>query len=249
MARTINGGTDRLVCTVGAAPQTTGGFSCAAIIRTPATITGYRGIVEVGGATGNDWYFGVGDGPASIFLSANALVETGSVLSVSDWCMIGVDKAAGTTSPRFHLYRYANNTFTHTTPAGTTADNGALTSPDVNIGHRRGSAVWNGDIHIAAAWDRRLSDAEWELLPFSYSYWIAANPKVGVMLDQSDVAQKLLDWTGNGANESSRTGTTVSINSVPVFSYGAPLPFVEIQPAAVGGGAAGPRDLLLLGAG
>ena len=169
-------------------------------------------------------------------------------LTASDgWALIAFTKAAGTTTPRFHKYVFSTNAWTHEAAATTIAD---PTTPGTNVRLGGGSGpLGTATSRSRAAGTPPLTDAQIESLPFSLASWFQVSPKGLWLLDQQATSQLVLDLSGGGANESSRTGTSVATASVPVFSYGLPIARVAKQPAAGGGGAAGPRDLLLLRAG
>ena len=177
------------------------------------------------------------------------LLATSLTFTVADgWCLIACSKASGTTTPRFHKYVYSSNAWTHENGTGNIAD---PSTPGSNayLGGIHGSNYWNGDIELVGTWNVALTDAQIESLPFSLTAWYQEAPKGLWPLYQQATGQPVLDVSGGGANQSSIVGTTVSTSSVPVFSYGGPTRRVLKQPAAGVGGAAGPRDLLLLKAG
>lgn len=208
------------------------------------------------------WYRAGSGAGASIMLSTttvnklrysnqSAQVDSPTItLVIADgWCLIAISKASGTAAPRYHKYVFSSNAWTHESSGSTIAD---PTTPGTSawIGSLGASTGWDGDIAVVGTWNAVLSDGQIESLPFSLKSWHQLAPKGLWLLDQQAITQKVHDLSGNGATENTLTNTTVSTASVPVFSYGAPSVKVDIQPAAVGGGGvAGPRDLLLLGAG
>lgn len=90
------------------------------------------------------------------------------------------------------------------------------------------------DLYASAVWSAVvLTDAQCEQLAFSLSDWWQIQPSGFWLFDQDAVAQKVVDHTGGGANESARTGTTVGTGSPPL-SYGHPIiwtpPFIDTTP-------------------
>lgn len=150
------------------------------------------------------------------------------------WAMFAVTKAAGASSPRFHYYVYATDTWTRA--SATTAVTGTTTArTSVRIGSAAsGSNTLNGDIAAVAAYSVALTDEQVGSLPSSLSTWAALGPTAMWVLDQADVSQPVIDWTGGGANQSAITGTAVSANSVPILSYGHPV--LSTTPGGAGGG-------------
>jgi len=251
MARTFARATvDRVTLSIGAlnfVPPVT----LAALVRKTTDLQG-EVIFRAGTGAGASWWLNsrAADNKLEFSNQTTQAVAATMTLTVADgWCLVGTSKATGTVAPRFHKYVISTNTWTHENSGTTIAD---PTTPGTNafIGSSGASSGFDGDIAVEGVWNVVLSDAQVETLPFSLAAWRQIDPKGLWLLDQQATAQKVRDLTGNGANESSLTGTSVATTSVPLFSYGAPLPRVQIQPAAVvGGGSNSPRDLILLGAG
>jgi hypothetical protein len=238
MARTFNGTSDGIVMTVGGC-AITGALSIAAICqRTTATV--YAAIMDAVGT--GFWELGVQPSGAVPPNRLNFATQGGNtnatsltLVTADAWCLIAVTKTSGTTTPRFHKYVYSSNTWTHEAGIGTVPDNtGTNTVADIGIS---GSDLWKGDIHAVGVWNAALSDAQVENLAFTLPSWFSVSPAALWLLDQSATSQKVLDWSGGGANESSLTGTSVATSSVPVFNYtdGAWMPtivFTAAQPLA-----------------
>lgn len=142
--------------------------------------------------------------------------------NADNWHLAAVSKASGTATPRGHKYVYGTDTWTHSNAAGTAADAGATPGAGgvVQLGRYATTEFINADIAIIGCWDRVLTDAEVELLPLSLQSWYHTAPVGLWLLDQAATGTKVLDATGNGANETALTVTSVSTESVPVFSYG-----------------------------
>jgi hypothetical protein len=151
-------------------------------------------------------------------------VSTFTVPVASNWVLVAAGKTSGTTTPRFHLYVYDTNTWTHEDAAGTMIDGSGQTTTTVEIGSIfNGFDSFDGDIALAGIFPSVLTDAQVETLPFSLMAWLSLSPAGLWLLDQSDTAQNVIDMTGGGANQTAITGTSVSTNSVPIFSYGYPV--------------------------
>lgn len=171
---------------------------------------------------------GNGDGSSSV-----------RVFVADGWVLIGADKASGVNNPRFHRYIYSTNVWTHSNGnTGTIGNNTAPGSTGKVLHGKEGTGIsfFNGEIALTGIWNRRLSDAEWETLPFSLMHWHATAP-VGLWLfDQSLTTQNVADFTGNGANQTAITGTAVATNHPPVFNRGHPVISVTREAAAAAGG-------------
>jgi hypothetical protein len=134
-------------------------------------------------------------------------------------------KASGTVAPRYHKYVMNTGAWTHSTGATTL---GAGTTPGASgtwrFGQWQTTDFANGSMAAAAAWSgRNLSDAEAESLAGGFTAWWSLNPGAFWMFDQSVTTQAVADLTGNGANQSAITGTTVVLDGLPAFSYGHPV--------------------------
>ena len=187
-------------------------YVVAAIVDSSNTGGGTGGLIRVT----SDGQIGVQFG--------GTLIDSGTGLGLfnnTDWHLIVATKATGNVAPRFHSYNFATHTWVHTTSGSTMGDSGA-TSTRMFIGtvHDPLFDAWDGDMAILGAWKRALSDAEIELLPFSLIPWLMTAPDGLWLLDQSETSQSVRDLTGGGADQAAISGTTVSINSVPLLSYG-----------------------------
>lgn len=230
MARNFNGTSDKILMSLGNVPTTITAFSFAAIVRRNAT-GAWHNIITL--ATSGD----VTVVDMTIENVNNLYVEpyTNSVRTVTtiaaEWQLLVVTKPAGTALVRGHRYKYSTNAFTHT-DSSATQTNPSGTVARVYLGTFATGDFFAGDIEIVGMWDRALSDAEIENLPFTMQAWLAANPKALWKLDQSATSQKIVDLVG-GANESTLTGTTVAAASTPVFNYtdGIWIPTI-VKPAA-----------------
>lgn len=143
-------------------------------------------------------------------------------INSDNWHMAAISKATGASTPRGHKYVYDTDTWTHANAAGTVADGASPPGGGgvIQLGRYATTEFINADIAIIGCWDRVLSDADAELLPFSLQAWYHTAPVGLWILDQAATGTKVLDVTGNGANETALTVTSVSTLSVPVFSYG-----------------------------
>lgn len=155
------------------------------------------------------------------------------IVVADDWVLLGWSKTAGSSTPRFHRYKYSTDAYIH--EDGTVTFGDGRTVNHVRIGQYEGVNNLNAEVAVVAVWNRVLSDAEFEALPFSLQAWHALAPAALWPLDQSATTQSVLDLTGGGANQTTLNGTAVSTASVPVLSYGFPLAWTR-TPAA--GGAA-----------
>lgn len=155
-------------------------------------------------------------------------------ITIADnWVVLAVCKAAGTSTPRGHKYVYDTNTWSHVNGATTVGDASDIAGGWVQFGRQAiGPAMdFAGDMAVAAAWKRQLTDAQIERLPYSLMAWWALAPDALWTLDQSSTARAINDLTGNGADQTTLSGTTVSTDSVAGFSYGHEIIVARTVPA------------------
>lgn len=219
MARTFNGTSDKIATTV-STPMNAGFGTFVAILR-PTTIAATISWARFCSSAFANLLGAFIDATGKVGYSNAAAAPVGATsLVVNNWYCIAVGKATGTTTPRVHIYRYSTNAFVHENTGSSIADATAPTTAGfLNVGSRVSDQFFPGDIAVCGFWNRNLSDAEFELLPFTLDGWFALVPSILLVLDQADAVQGTPDLSGNGA-VATITGTIVSSNSVPVFSVG-----------------------------
>jgi hypothetical protein len=181
----------------------------------------------------NDTIFGVHENGSSAFAGSlkmdapNSFYVTngtntpgyGNIIFAGNWYLMVFTKAEGNVSVRFHRYTYSSGTWFH-------GDSFAMPDSVYPVTTRPAAVVGadansHANIHVAAIglWRRVLSDAECELLPLQASAWLSL-PNGGASalwtFSQSSVSDPVLDLTGNGFNQSSITGTSVSGEISPI---------------------------------
>lgn len=224
MARTFNGSSDKLVLSGGATTSITGPYTYAAIVKRNST--GFGAMVGLDDSGGNTIIeFLIVNAASSDRLSVytpgwpGVTSTTASLVNADGWALCAASKATGTAAPRFHLYVYATNTWTHENSGGTLPNPAASGAGGVITLGETDTDFFGGDIAVAGIWGRVLSDAEIEQLAHTLTGWHAAVPAALFHLDQSATTQNVADLTGGGANQSSVTGTSITTTSPPI-NYG-----------------------------
>src|SRR3990172_1760690 len=189
------------------------------------------------GLAGNTARYGMNGSGADVFrahIGTTQITAPTIAITGGAWQVLAVSKATGTVAARFHKYLYSTDAHSHENDDATVANSSAPTT-NVYLGTDGTVTVdgLDGDLLIAAVWDVVLTDAQSEPLPFSLAAWFAIQPKGLWLLDQDTTAQKVLDLTGGGANETALAGTTIGTASVPVFGYEAPI-LIPTRAAAAG---------------
>lgn len=136
------------------------------------------------------------------------------------WHCTFITKATGTATPRHHNYPYSTGVWTHTNFGGTTS-NSALTIGEIRIGtFDSATQGLRGDIEIMGAWKREISDGEINAatFPTRYQSWTGAAPDALWPFNQGSVGTPVTDVTGNGANQTSVSGTSV-VSGPAEFTY------------------------------
>jgi hypothetical protein len=244
VARTFNGSSDKLKLSGGGSAGLAAAISVAVVVKLNASRdTAWRSLyasLNTFSLWNNGYVFELDNANRAIFSDNSghsSNVGTTTTTSSDGWVLLAVSKPAGSSTVRFHRYKYSTNAFVHENMSGTCTDATGNAAVYVELfGDLGGSGDWfGGDAAIAAAWGRALSDAEIESLPFTLQSWYASAPAGLWLLDQAATSQKVADLTGNGADESVLTGTSIASSSVPVFNYTDGV-WIPTHPAAGGGG-------------
>lgn len=237
--RTVDGVDDYITLSIGALGFAFGPGTVAAIFQKSADGTADT-LLFVGVSNTVNWALILTTGNV-LTLRLNAsqanapAVIIDTCLSTDGWLLVAATKATGSVPVRFHRYEYATSTWQHadgltnfansSTPI-TSCTIGATFSP---------SNFLAGDIAVAGGWNVVLTDAQIEALAKDLPAWDAVDVKGLWALDQSETSQSIRDLSGNGANQTAITGTTVGASDVPDFAYVAPPAIVRKLQAVVRG--------------
>lgn len=200
------------------------GMSLAAIFR-PATTgnDGYPISMRSGGGT-TIWGMLLASGTTPTYeINGGTVTAAGfPTVSANTWYCLVMSKPAGTTVARLHLYNYGTDTWTHANTSSTTAlPSGTASSLEIGA-QGLFARYFDGDVAATAMFTRELNDNTCESLAYSLQSWVAADPFGLWVLDQHATTQAVKDWTGRFTSPTD-TATSISANSVPVFSYGHPV--------------------------
>lgn len=237
MARFFDDSDDVIRWSIGAMTgQALGPVTVAAIIKRGSD-TGFDSILGLHTSGGtNTFFFQVQPDDRLVLGGSAGMGDSGATLTVvaaDGWVFVAANKATGTVAPRFHKYVYSTGAAMSHVNSASTAANGS--SPGAG-GYAelswQGGDLFHGDIAVVALWPSSLADDQIESMPYSLDAWFCAQPSALWLLDQSAIAQAVPDLSGNGSNQSSITGTTVSTSSVPVFGYGATGGLWSVESAA-----------------
>lgn len=224
MARTFaTASSSRIRQNIGAMSTFTYGYHIA-VLRVSAS-SAFNEIIAITGDTAGRGTLDLNNSGVMRFnLGGSNISSTFTVTSADGWVLVAAGKDTGTTAVTMHKYVFSTNAWTHETK-GNLADNAGVAlgaNPRVVLGDFNGTGgnPFNGDIAAIASVRRKLQQAEIEQLPFSLTAWYALGPLGMWVLDQADIAQSVIDLTGNGADQISTVGTSVADSSVPILGYG-----------------------------
>lgn len=172
------------------------------------------------------------NGSFCFILGANSsqyLTASTTALTANTWyLLVGRWASGGTITLRvFNVDGSINQTVASATMSFPLSYDSSL----LHFGEHENLGNWKGDIAAAAVWDRKLADDEVASLWTSLAMWHSSNPGAMWLFDQASAAQTVEDLVGSGADQTAITGTAVSANSVPGFSYGADSLKVLAQPS------------------
>lgn len=146
-----------------------------------------------------------------------------SAIVTSDWGLVVVRKASGTATPRFSLYNFTAQTWTHANASGSRPNWSAPGASGTVRVEWQGFDRLNGRLAVRAAWnslpwnanaggDNALESAGLET---SLQAWVDASPDALWAFNQASTATPVEDLTGGGADQTSISGTAVVTDDDP----------------------------------
>lgn len=231
--RTFNGSSDQIDLDEGSAlagGMFDGTFICVMKMGAdswgvPFAGTGWRIIVNPSGQFGFSGKAGSGDSYVG-----------GGPTAADGWVFVAVVWNTGA-APAFWKYVYSTDTWSQAT-GGSTVTLAVDTMAQVNFGaDDHNENFYNGSVAGAAVFKSTyLTNTQIRTLAADWATTDALSPTGMWVLDQTSTATALTDATGNGANQTAITGTSVTLNASPMPVY-APSPVADL--AGVAAAAAG----------
>jgi hypothetical protein len=128
---------------------------------------------------------------------------------LNEWYLVGVSKASGTATPRYHIYRYSTAQWEHGNFGGSI---GNYAAPDQGIvwGLEGGEGLV-GNLLIGAIWDSNVADGTFETLAFNMPAWVTAAPKEGYRFDRTSA---ITPFVGTGT-QSANGSETLDVGDAP----------------------------------
>lgn len=163
--------------------------------------------------------------------------EIGYTPSTGAWGIWGYSKESGTKAPRWHHWKATEDTWSHANDSTTMGN--PVSQAGGSIRYGAGSMGFcKVDFAASSLFTRVLSDAEFEeLAAAAYLIdWLELEPVTLHLFKQSSVSEEVKDETGNGANQTARTETTV-LEEEPPIPYESSATVHEAKASLSGAGA------------
>lgn len=208
---------DQITTALGSLGFAFGPGTIAAIVRRSADSAAVETIFKAGtsGTTAQYQLNLAADGTIRLQSGSSTAFASGLTLVTADsWCLVGVTKATGTSTPRIHKFVFSTLTWTHT-DAGSALANSSAPANSARIGATNTpSQFFGGDLGIMGVSNTVLNDAAFEALVTGEAAWDSAGFIAKWMFDQASTATAVEDDIG-AAEQTAITGTTVVNEDIP----------------------------------
>jgi hypothetical protein len=204
----------------------TGAFTFACIVR-PDTPSHYFWICTRNGDAGSPGGLLAIDNSSNFLIVYDGTERNSGPNSITpgatSWFLLATTKAAGTTTPRYHIYDYDAEAWTHGDYSGTIANLGSWSS----IGIAESPIeYYAGNILIAAVWDSNVSESTLDTLTGAKGAWTAASPDEAWRFDTTST---ITPFVGTGTQTLS-TGATLDADAAPAgWTDGDPPPAYPVK--------------------
>lgn len=150
------------------------------------SFTAERDIISVGAPSVSRLYLRTVVTTGQLNLQLGGVSANGPTLTAGKWYLIAASKASGTVLPRWTVYDYATNTFTHADGSATMANPGIMGTKGILGAQIDHSVPMDGDIAVAGYWNVVFTDQQREALAFDLNAWFQEQPRGLWVLDQPD---------------------------------------------------------------
>lgn len=220
--RSFNGASDDIVHTVGTSLSGMTHGTVAALVQRQGA-SGFRGLLYTH-TSGGSFLGAINVWENDLITWFTASQSQGQTISVNVWYLIVARKASGSSAPRFSIYNFSTDTWSHQNGSNNQAN---WTSPGaggtVRFSFQSSSDFWSGLVAVRAAWSNALpwatnttgdSQIEAAGLESTLQAWFDASPTSLWRFDQAVETDPVDDLVGD-ADQSSRSGTTVVTGNDP----------------------------------
>ncbi len=219
--REFNGSSDRIVVDDGIVGQLANGPFTLLVLVKPTTLN--SGESYISAVNGSNWVAALQDnagGGGQLALSDDNEFVTATVgETASDWQILAVTCAGPGNAPRFHRKQLGTGSWTHqdsgSTFTGNTIDAATMEFASTNNGAF--SSFKDCRLAVGAVWVSALSDGQLEGIDTAKTTRSIFDLAPASLWDfnQAAVGTAVKDLMGNGANETTRSGTTVIAGDDP----------------------------------
>ena len=220
MIRNFDGVDDEIRCSIGSCNI---GFGTFAVILKRGAINAWHAPIGIHNSSGTATFTIEISNGNLLKLNrdggAAASTSTFTVLATDGWVLLAATKATGTATPRFHKYVFSTGVWTHQNGDATLANGGSATGGTVRFGEWQDTDDLNARLACGGIWGTALSDTAVEDLALTFDNWTGSSPVGCWKLNQTLTSTTLTDLTGNGANETTITGTSVVNESPPLLDF------------------------------
>lgn len=221
MSRLFDGVDDQIDFAVGAsASLPTAALSTAFLVRLNSV---HRGGLLDARDSGDTRRLGVNPfDNGDIFFAVKGFTSVGYAAFEDVFAIVGFSKPAGNgQTVRAHIYRYDTAAWAHTN-LGTVDAGATLAGGLFRVGLFDAGQFLSANVCVYGLWaGTELNDATFEAagLETSLGSWEDLTPTTLWAFNQASTADPVLDRTGGGADQTAITGTAVSADEPPGFSY------------------------------
>ena len=216
--RKFNGSSDYISASLGSSGITSG--SVVALVKLEGNGT-ERSIINLrnSGGSGQLLQWVVGGNKLSLWTGAANQESSLEVVEADAWLMLAITKASGSQKPKYYRHKFSTSAFT-AAEGSALANFGSVTGGSVHFGNFQGEKFFKGIIAAVGIWSSVLTEAQVKALKeVTYlSQWksFEVAPSGLWFFNQGSVSEEVTDQTGNGANQSGRSGTSVVAEEPPI---------------------------------
>lgn len=170
-------------------------------------------------AKGKGYLLWVNEGKLSLYNGASTVPSTIEVGTAEGPLLLAVTKASGAAKPKFYKYKFSTETWTIVEGGSTLANASAVASGTVRINEWEAAEYSTMKVFGALLDNAANTEATVKSLQAAASIegWKSIEGPTGAWkLDQTVVTEEVVDMTGNGANQSARSGTEAVAGSPPI---------------------------------
>lgn len=186
----------------------------AAVMWRSTDTGGYETILATNNGSGARTTFAISNGDL-LHNWDGSQERTAMAVPVGAHVLVGMTKTTGTTTARFHLYRFDTNTWTHQAGSGTNVNSGVLNTLIIGTTDTGGSEPLSGEVFALGVWQAQvMTDSEFERL--ARGNWLSLAPSFYEQYDgDNDDGPTGFTLGRFPSRETGRIGTTRGVQRPP----------------------------------